>query len=83
MKCIEFTAPHSRRRPLVTDFVCLLLQKWIERAAIRRLDALSDHHLADIGMTRGTLGDSVRNGRDRDHEREREFFSNFSHWKNK
>jgi uncharacterized protein YjiS (DUF1127 family) len=81
MKCIEFNAPHSRRRPLVTDFVCLLLQKWIERAAIRRLDALPDHHLADIGMTRGTLRDSVRNGRNRDHDRE--FFSNFSHWKNK
>jgi uncharacterized protein YjiS (DUF1127 family) len=34
-----------------------------ERQAIARLETLDDDHLRDIGMTRGTIRDAVRNGR--------------------
>ena len=36
------------------------------RRAVAELNALSDSQLKDIGITRGTIRDNVKNGRDTD-----------------
>jgi uncharacterized protein YjiS (DUF1127 family) len=40
-----------------------LAQRHRERRAIARLKELNDHLLNDLGLTRGEIEDSVRNGR--------------------
>jgi uncharacterized protein YjiS (DUF1127 family) len=39
------------------------MQHFVDRAALRRLQALDDHMLADIGLSRGMIHmDLIRNG---------------------
>lgn len=53
----DYALKESQRRPgsSVAGVLRQVVRNWINRRAIRKLDALSDHELKDIGLMRGDL----------------------------
>ncbi len=63
MKSIDVLTPTRTGRPWIWGLVRWLLKEWSDRRAIQRLESLNDYYLRDMGITRGTIQDSVRTGR--------------------
>ena len=54
------TAPTIRKRPNILSRLFATLDHWYDRrATIKTLEGYSDHLLADIGLTRGTINQFV------------------------